>query len=57
MGAAKQEEALLKKLPVECTLEDIQYPLYVVEKIQRGIDAADQHYAVLQEDADRRLAK
>ena len=32
MSAAKQEvEALLRKLPDECTLEDIQYHLYVVE--------------------------
>ena len=42
MSAAKQEvEALLKKLPDECTLEDIQYHLYVIEKVQRGIEAAE----------------
>lgn len=58
MSAAKQEvEALLKKLPDECTLEDIQYHLYVVEKIQRGIDAAEQHGAISQDEAERRLAK
>ena len=58
MSAAKQEvEALLRKLPDECTLEDIQYHLYVIEKVQRGINAAEQHGAVSQEEAEQRLAK
>ncbi len=58
MSAAKQEaEAMLRKLPDECTLEDIQYHLYVIEKVQRGIDAAEQHGAITQEEAEQRLAK
>ena len=58
MSAAKQEvEALLKKLPDECTLEDIQYHLYVIEKVQRGIQAAEQHGEFTQEQAEQRLAR
>ena len=58
MNAAKLEvEALLKKLPDECTLEDIQYHLYVIEKIQRGIQAAEQEGEVTQERAEQRLAR
>lgn len=58
MSAAKQEvEAMLRKLPDECTLEDIQYHLYVIEKVQRGIDAAEQRGAITQEEAEQRLAK
>ena len=58
MSAAKQEvEALLKKLPDECTLEDIQYHLYVIEKVQRGIQAAEQHGELTQEQAEQRLAR
>ena len=39
MKTAKEEiRSLMDKLPDDCTLEDIQYHLYVVEKIQRGID-------------------
>lgn len=42
MSTAKQEvESLLKTLPEDCTLEEVQYHLYVIEKIQRGIDRAD----------------
>jgi len=37
MSAVKQEvAALLEKLPDDCTLEDIQYHLYVLEKIRHG---------------------
>ena len=58
MSGAKQEaEALLKKLPDGCTLEDIQYHLYVVEKVQRGIQAAEQHGEITQEQAEQRLAR
>ena len=58
MSAAKQEvEALLRKLPDECTLEDIQYHLYVIEKVQRGIQIAESQGAISQEEAERRLAK
>ena len=31
---------LVKKLPANCTLEDVQYQLYVRQKIQRGMEAA-----------------
>jgi len=58
MSVAKQEvEALLRKLPDECTLEDIQYHLYVIEKVQRGIQAAEQQGEVTQEQAEQRLAR
>lgn len=41
MGTAKSEvQSLLEKLPDDCTL-DIQYHLYVLEKVRRGIDRAE----------------
>ena len=58
MSAAKRDvEALLEKLPDECTLEDIQYHLYVLEKIRNGIAAAEEHGSVSQEEAVARLRK
>jgi hypothetical protein len=42
MGTAKEEvKKLLDKLPDDCSLEDVQYHLYVVEKIHRGIERAE----------------
>lgn len=58
MGTAKDEvRALLDKLPDDCSLEDVQYHLYVVEKIQRGIDRANKEGALNQEDVERMLGK
>jgi hypothetical protein len=31
---------LLSQLPDDCTLEDIQYHLYVLTKVQQGTEAA-----------------
>ncbi len=50
-ATAKQEvEHLLQNLPDDATLEDIQYHLYVLEKINRGMDdvAAGRVYTVAQ---------
>lgn len=58
MSTAKEEvKALLDKLPDDCSLEDVQYHLYVVEKIQKGIDRANKEGALDQEDVERNLGK
>ena len=58
MNTAKEEvKSLLDKLPDECTLEDVQYHLYVVEKIQRGIDRANLEGTLSQEDVERKFSK
>ena len=58
MNTAKQEvQSLLKKLPDDCTIEDIQYHLYVIEKIQRGIERAKEEGTVSQEEVDKRFSK
>lgn len=56
MNTAKQDvQALLNKLPDDCTLEDVQYHLYVIEKVQRGIERAEQEGTLAQEDVERRF--
>ncbi len=58
MNTAKEEvKLLLNKLPDDCTIEDIQYHLYVIEKIQRGIDRAKEEGTVSQEKVEKRFAK
>jgi hypothetical protein len=58
MVTAKQEvESLLSKLPDDCSLEDIQYHLYVIEEIRHGLDAADTEGTLSQDDAERHLDK
>ena len=58
MATAKQQvESLLQKLPETCTIEDVQYHLYVLEKVRRGLDDARQHGTVSQEEAEKQLSK
>lgn len=58
MQVAKQQVAsMLQKLPDDCSLEDIQYHLYVIEKIKNGVARTETEGAVSQQDAEARLAK
>ncbi|MDX1251499.1 MAG: hypothetical protein IDH49_04460 [Gammaproteobacteria bacterium] len=58
MNTAKSEvESLLKQLPDDCSLEDVQYHLYVLEKIHRGIEAANTQGTLTQEEVEGRLNK
>lgn len=56
-GAKQQVESLLHKLPGNCSLEDIQYHLYVLDKVQRGLDDARQQGTLSQEDVEKRLSR
>lgn len=58
MISVKEEVAtLLEGLPDDCSVEDIQYHLFVLEKVHRGLERADTEGAVSQEDAETRLSK
>jgi hypothetical protein len=58
MSVLKDEVALLlDRLPDDATIEDVQYHLYVAEKIRNGLDAARVEGTVTQEQADERLGK
>ncbi|OUS14727.1 hypothetical protein A9Q88_13065 [Gammaproteobacteria bacterium 50_400_T64] len=58
MSTAKQEvETLLKTLPEDCTLEDVQYHLYVIEKIQRGVKRADNEGVLDQQAVEEKFGK
>ncbi len=48
---------LLQKLPDNCTFEDIQYHLYVIEKVQRGIKRANTEGEISQKEVERRFGK
>ena len=58
MSTAKEEvEALLSKLPDDCSIEDIQYHLYVIEKVRHGLEIADSQGSLPQEEVEQRLGK
>jgi hypothetical protein len=56
-NAKSQVREVLDRLPDDCTIEDVQYHLYVAEKIRRRIEKADAGQAVPHAEAEKRLEK
>ena len=57
MPIKEQAIELIKSLPDDCSLEDIQYHLYVRAKVERGIRAIDEGRVVSQEDAEKKVGE
>ncbi len=58
MQTAKEEVIdLLNQLPDDSTLEEIQYHLYVRQKIKRGLQEVDQGNVKSQEEVESRMKK
>jgi hypothetical protein len=58
MSTAKNEvRQLLNTLPDDCSLEDIQYHLYVIENVRHGLEIADTQGTFSQEEIEQRFGK
>lgn len=58
MNTAKSEVAsMLDTLPDDSSLEDIQYHLYVLEKVKRGVGRAESEGTLSNAEAKQRLGK
>jgi len=58
MIPAKEEvRRLLDQLPDDTTLDDIQYHIYVRQKIDRGLDEVATGQTLSEEEFDKRIAK
>mgnify|MGYP003554776666 CR=1 FL=1 len=55
--AKKEVSELLNRLPEDCSLEDIQYHLYVLQKIERGLKDAEEGRVYSQEEVEKMMAK
>ena len=49
--------SMIEGLPEDASLEDIQYHLYVLEKVKRGFDRAETEGSVSHEDTKARLSR
>ncbi|MEO8276997.1 MAG: hypothetical protein ABI639_12335 [Thermoanaerobaculia bacterium] len=57
-ATAKQEaQRILDSLPDDASLEQIQYHLYVVQKIEAGLRDAEEGRLLSQEEVERRIAR
>jgi hypothetical protein len=50
-------ESMLRKLPNDCTIEDIQYHLYVLGKVRQGLQVADREGVLSQVQVEGLLSK
>jgi hypothetical protein len=58
MSTAKDDvELLLSKLPDSSSVEDIQYHLYVLDKVRRGLEDARVNGTLSQAEVETRLSK
>ena len=58
MQTTKQEISdLLNRLPDDCTLEDVQYHLYVLQKIERGLKDVEEGRIYTQEEVEKKMSK
>jgi hypothetical protein len=55
--AKRQALTLIQNLPDDSTLEDIQYHLYVREKVERGLADLKRRRTVSQREAEERMQK
>jgi predicted transcriptional regulator len=56
-GVKQQVREVLEQLPDDCSLEDVQYRLYVLETLRKRTEAADRGDFVDQDEVERRLSK
>jgi predicted transcriptional regulator len=58
MKSAKDEvRRLLDNLPDDASLEDIQYHLYVRQKVLKGLDASENGKVITHEEAVKRMSR
>lgn len=58
MRVAKEEvKKMLESLPNDATFEDIQYHIYVQEKIKKGLLDIKEGRVFSQKEAERRMSK
>jgi hypothetical protein len=48
---------VIEQLPETASLEDIQYHLYVRQKVQKGLVAESEGRMISQQEAERRMAR
>lgn len=48
---------MLEEIPEDATLEDIQYHLYVLEKVERGLKEVEEGQLLAEDEVEQRLAR
>lgn len=57
LNAKAEVEKLLEKLPEDASFDDIQYHIYVRQKLERGLAAVEEGRVVDDAEVERRLSR
>ena len=53
----EEVESLLERLPTDASIEDIQYHLYVMNKVRKGLESIERDGGLTQDQVEERLSK
>lgn len=53
----QEVESLLERLPNDASIEDVQYHLYVIDKVRKGLESIESDGGLTQEQVEARLGK
>jgi hypothetical protein len=58
MNSVKEElTTLIDRLPADASIEDVQYQLYLIEKVRNGLESIKQDGGLTQRQVEERLSK
>ena len=58
MSEVKEEVTLLlDRLPNDASIEDVQYHLYVIDKVRKGLESVENDGELTQEQVEARMSK
>lgn len=57
MTPVKEVESLLERLPMDASIEDVQYHIYVIDKVRQGLESIETDGGLSQEQVEARLEK
>ncbi len=57
MTTKKRVREILDHLPDDCSLEDVQYHLYVVQKVERGLADVEAGRTISHEEVEQELRR
>lgn len=55
MTVKEQVLKMLQQLPDECSVEDVHYQLYLIEKVRRGLKSIDEGKGISHEQVRQQL--
>ncbi len=57
MSVKEQIRKMIEQLPDECSVEDVQYQLYLIEKVRRGLKSIDEGKGISHEEVRKQFMR